>query len=174
MTEGALFNSVIRFFVLLVLQVFLLQQITWGFGEKDYLFVFIYPLFILLLPLRMLRPLVILSAFTFGLCIDLFYETLGLHAAACTFSAFMRGPILSFVRPKEGYNIKAHPTGQNLGWSWFSTYTAIFLGVHLVSFFAFQAFTFVYWKDVLFKSLFSFPVSYFAIMFAAFVFNPKY
>jgi len=150
-----------------------LQQITWGFGEKDVMFVQIYPLFMLLLPLRMPRPLVIGLSFALGLFIDLFYETLGIHAAAATFSAYLRAAVLQFVQPQEKYNLKAHPTVDYLGWSWFSRYSALFLFVHLFLFFSIQAFSFVYIGDIALKTVFSFVASYCAILFFMLVFNPK-
>lgn len=174
MNEGAILNSVVRFILLAILQIFLLKQISWGFGEKDYLFVFLYPLFIFLLPLQLPRTLLILFAFLMGLTIDLFYESLGLHAAAATFSGFIRPAVLRLVQPKEQYNIKAHPTADSLGWEWFVRYAAYGLFIHLGVFFCIQAFTFVYWDEILLKTLFSFPASLFAMLFTAFVFNPKY
>lgn len=174
MNERAILNSGIRFLLLLFLQIFLLRQISWGFGGKDYLFVFLYPIFTLLLPIRMLKIGVILLSFLLGLAIDLFYETLGMHAAAATFLGFVRPALLRFVQPQEGYNIKAHPTGDSLGWPWFTRYTAYGFLLHCLFFFSVQAFTFVYWDEILLKTLFSFPASYFALLFAAFVFNPKY
>lgn len=174
MNEGAILNSGVRFILLLVVQILLLRQISWGFAGKDYLFIFIYPLFTLLLPFRMLKTVVILLSFFMGLSIDLFYETLGIHAAAATFLGFVRPALLRFVQPQEQYNIKAHPTGDSLGWSWFARYTAYGLLLHLLVFFSVQVFTFVYWDEILLKTLFSFPASYFILLFTALVFNPKY
>lgn len=174
MNERAILNSGIRFVLLLFLQVFLLRQINWGFGGKDYLFVFLYPIFTLLLPIRMFKIVVLFLSFLMGLAIDLFYETLGMHAAAATFLGFVRPALLRFVQPAEQYNIKAHPTGSSLGWPWFARYTAYGLLLHLLFFFSVQTFTFVYWDEILLKTLFSFPVSYFILLFIAFVFNPKY
>lgn len=173
MNESGIVNSGVRFLVLGIIQIFLLKQISWGFGGKEFMFVFLYPLFILLLPIRLPRALIILSGFVFGLSIDLFYETLGLHAAACTFSAFARPMVLQFVQPREKYNIKATPTGHYLGWNWFARYLALFLLLHLLFFFSVQAFTLVYWWDILRKTFFTYIASYFAILFVAYVFNPK-
>ena len=173
MNESGIVNSGIRFLVLGILQVFLLKQISWGFGGKEFMFVFLYPLFIMLLPLRAPRILLIFISFFFGLSIDLFYETLGLHAAACTFSAFARPAILQFVQPQEKYNIKATPTGHYLGWTWFSRYLGLFLLFHLIFFFSVQAFTPAYWWDIIRKTFFTYIASYFTIMFIAYVFNPK-
>lgn len=173
MNESGILNSGVRFLVLGIIQVFLLKQISWGFGGKEFMYVFLYPLFILLLPLRLPRILIIFSSFVFGLTLDLFHETLGLHAAACTFSGFARPAVLQFVQPREKYNIKASPTGDYFGWDWFARYVALFLLLHLLFFFSVQAFTPAYWWDVLRKTFFTFISSYFTILFVAYVFNPK-
>lgn len=173
MNESGVVNSGVRFVLLLVLQVFLLKQISWGFGGKEYLFVFLYPLFIMLLPLRMYRPLIVLAGFAIGLSVDLFYETLGINAAAATLSAFLRPAVLYVNRPREGYNIKHHPTVNDLGWSWFLSYAASFLGMHLLILFSIQTFTLYFWDDILLKTLFSFIASYLATVLLILVFNPK-
>ena len=78
-----MFSVALRFVLLLTAQVFLFNQVAWGWSGREYLFVFVYPLFVALLPLRAPRPLVILLAFLLGISVDFFSETLGLHAGAC-------------------------------------------------------------------------------------------
>ncbi|MEL6273719.1 MAG: hypothetical protein AAFQ37_01525 [Bacteroidota bacterium] len=173
MNPNALVNSGIRFVVLAIVQAFLFKQITLGFGGGDVLFVFVYPIFILLLPLRMPRPMVIFTSFCLGLTIDLFYETLGMHAAAATFAAYVRAAILQFIQPQEKYNIKAHPTPNDLGWPWFIRYTGLLLFFHLLFFFSVQAFTPVYWWSIVIKTIFSFLASYLLVLLLILVFNPK-
>lgn len=173
MNESGTINSAFRFLSLLILQVFLLKQISWGFGGKEYLFIFLYPLFIMMLPLQMPRPLVVFAGFAIGLSVDLFYETLGINAAAATFSAFLRPMILHIVRPRDGYNIKAHPTVEDLGWNWFLKYTAWFLAIHLFLLFSIQSFTFYFWDDILLKTLFTFIISFLGTVLLVLIFNPK-
>ena len=78
--DKAATNSIIRFFLLWFLQVFILKQVIWGWDGVIYLQIFLYPLFILLLPLNTPRGLTILLAFVLGLAIDWLYESPGLHA----------------------------------------------------------------------------------------------
>lgn len=173
MNEKGIVNSGLRFVCLVALQIFLLKQISWGFGGKEYLFIFLYPLFIMLLPLQLYRNVVVILGFTVGLTVDLFYETLGVNAAAATLSAFLRPLILQFVRPQTGYNIKDNPTVTDLGWGWMLRYAALFLGVHLLLLFSFQAFTLYFWLDIVLKTVFTFAASYLATIFLVLVFNPK-
>ncbi|PHI21388.1 hypothetical protein CEQ90_03040 [Lewinellaceae bacterium SD302] len=173
MMNDSTINNGLRFFFLAVLQIFLLKQISWGFGGKEYLFIFLYPLFIMMLPIQMIRHLVVLAGFAIGFTVDLFYETLGINAAAATLSAFLRPLALRASSPREGYNIKHHPTVNDLGWSWYFRYAAWFLGIHLLLFFSIQAFTFYFWTDILLKTFFSFVASYALMALLVLIFNPK-
>jgi rod shape-determining protein MreD len=76
-----------RFIVLLLLQVLIVKNINLG----RYFIFFPYVLFILLLPFHTSKPIAMLIAFIYGLCVDLFYDTQGMHASACVFLAFCRG-----------------------------------------------------------------------------------
>ena len=79
------------FFVVCVLaQVLLFDNIPlWGFVQP-----YPYLLFILVLPTNITRPWLYVLAFLLGLTIDLFASTLCLHAAATTFMAFLRQPLI--------------------------------------------------------------------------------
>ena len=89
----AITNSTIRFFLLWVIQVFILKQVIWGWDGIVYLQVFLYPLFILLLPFNTPRSLTVFLGFVLGLAIDWLYESPGLHAGALVFTAYMRAVI---------------------------------------------------------------------------------
>lgn len=171
--EAGIINSIIRFILLLLLQVFLFKQITFGFGGVEYFVVFIYPIFIFLLPLRLPGPLIILASFLLGLLIDLFYDTLGLHAAAATFTAFIRPFVVKQIAPREGYSPKARPTKQELGDQWFFRYAAILMAGHLLFFYSMQAFTPVYLGAILLKTIASWVISMAFILVGIYALNPK-
>ncbi len=171
--ERGIVNSIIRFVILLLLQVFLFKQLAFGFGGTDYFVVFIYPLFILLLPLRITQPLVILLSFALGLLIDLFYATGGLHAAAATFTAWVRPFIVKQLAPREGYSPKAKPTKHDLGDGWFLRYAALMMAIHTFVFFSVQAFTPVYILSIIGKTIGSWLISMVFLLVSVYVFNPK-
>ncbi|MEM6770909.1 MAG: hypothetical protein AAF597_10020, partial [Bacteroidota bacterium] len=135
----------IRFFVLLFAQVFLFRQISLGFGGKEQLFVFVLPLFVALLPLRTPAPLVVIGGFAIGLGTDLFYETLGLHAAAGAFIGYARQFILNYLEPKDGYKVKASTDGRVLGRNWWMGYLFMILLGYCAFYFSIEAFSHVYW-----------------------------
>jgi len=169
----AINNSIIRFFVLWAVQVFVLRQITWGWGGETFLLFHLYPLFILLLPFNTPRVLVLFLGFILGLSVDWIYHTWGVHASALVFTAYMRDLVLSILTPREGYNIKNQPTKASLGDTWFFRYASIMLLLHLLFYFSVEAFTFIYFKTVLLKILFSWVGSMFVLLLSVYIVNPK-
>ncbi len=173
MTSAALVNSVLRFFGLLLAQIFVFNQVAWGWEGRDYLFIFIYPLFVAMLPLRSPRPVVILLGFLLGLSIDFFSETLGLHAGALAFTAYCRPLVLRMLQPRDGYNIKATPTINDMGSGWMFRYLGLMLLAHLLGFFLLQTFSVFFITDILIKTLLSLPASLVATGVLVLIFNPK-
>lgn len=171
--NSALTNNAVRFVLLWVLQVFILQQVYWGWGGVVYLQVFLYPLFLLLLPIATPRVLVILLGFLMGIAVDWLYESPGMHASALVFTAYMRGLVFRILEPREGYNIKSTPTKKSLGDAWFFQYAALMLAFHLFFYFAVEAFTLVYFSSIMLKTVFSWFASLFFMMVAVYLFNPE-
>ena len=173
MRGSSILANVIRFAVLLFLQVFLFRQVGLAFGETDYLSVLITPLFIALLPLRTPRPLVVVFGFLIGFGTDLFYETLGVHMSAAVFTGYVRQFILSAIAPRDGYKVKASPTGRDLGTQWWMRYAALMLLAYLLWYFSMEAFSPVFWRDILGKTLVSLPVSWVVGMVFVTLFRPR-
>ena len=169
----AITNSSIRFFLLWAVQVFVLKQVVWGWGGEIYLQAFLYPLFILLLPLRTPRSLVILLGFLLGIAVDWFYESPGMHAGALVFTGFARASILKALTPREGYGIKAHPTPESLGNVWFFRYAALLMLVHVFIYFSLEAFTFVLYKTIFLKLVLTWAASMFFLGVAMLTTNPE-
>lgn len=171
--NSTLTNSIVRFFVLWILQVFILQQVFWGWGGVVYLQVFLYPLFILLLPIATPRALVILLGFFLGIAVDWLYESPGMHASALVFTAYMRGLVFRILEPREGYAIKDTPTKKSLGDTWFFQYAALLLALHLFFYYSVEAFTYVYFSAIVLKTIFSWLASLFFVMVVVYLFNPE-
>ncbi len=62
------------------IQVLVFRQITVGWGYFNYVHVMVYPLFILLLPIRTPDPLLIFLGFLLGFAVDIFYTSFGVLA----------------------------------------------------------------------------------------------
>ncbi len=78
--------NVIRFFVLLLLQVLLFNHINF----LGYINPYVYLIFILLFPFTGNQTLLIFLSFLLGLSIDVFSDSGGVHAAASVLIAYLR------------------------------------------------------------------------------------
>ena len=81
-------RHIIRAILILIVQVLILKRMSagssWLWQHTD---LFIYPVIILLLPIRMARHYVILLGFAIGLIIDMFYDTVGREGPRIALSA---------------------------------------------------------------------------------------
>lgn len=168
------FRHIIRGILILIVQVLILKRVSagsqWLWQHGD---VFIYPLIILMLPLRMSRHYVTLLGFCVGLIIDMFYDTVGVHAFALTATAYARGLMLNFLEPRGGYTLSMSPTRHAMGINWLLIYTAILLFTHMFVFYVIEIFTFVYIGMILLKTLISFILSMITVTGYHLLFNPR-
>ena len=100
----------------------------------------IYVLFILSLPVRFPRSLLLLLAFAMGLIIDIFSNTLGIHAFATVFVAFMRNPVINiFTSIDEGNN--PTPSFHSFGVGAYVRYVITIVLLHHTTLFLLEAFS---------------------------------
>lgn len=165
-------RNIFRFIIIVLVQVVLLNRINIG-GSLNYFHFFLYPVFILYLPLKLQRFVIILLAFLLGITLDLFYNSPGVHASACLFTAFVRKYVLRLLEPIEGYNKEHDLSIYKMGIIWVASYTAILLLVHLIWYFSLEAFSFIYIKEITLSTIFSFITSYIVIILFLLIFNPK-
>src|SRR6185437_5008319 len=118
--------NLVRFIVLVFLQVFLLKNIAIYNLSTPYPYI----LFILLLPFETPNFLLFPLAFIIGITIDAFYDTPGLHAASCVLLAFVRVLFISITVQKEGFDNEPEPTLSIMGFRWFFTYIVILTLFH--------------------------------------------
>ncbi len=175
MNSSSIIVNLTRFIALLIMQVLVFQRITNGFATPgfNYINIFIYPVFIMLLPVRMPHVISIFVSFVFGLSVDWFYNSLGVHAGACVFTAFLRPYILGVLEPRGGYPLAGGPTQNALGTTWFLRFSAIALLFHLIVYFSIQYFSFVFFLDIVISTIVSFVFSMLFITMYQFLLNPK-
>jgi len=128
--------NLIRFILLVFIQVFLLKNITLYNLATPYLYI----LFILLLPFETPNILLFALAFITGLTIDAFYDTPGLHAAACVLLALVRILFISITVQKDGFDNEPEPTLSIMGFRWFLTYALVLTLFHHFFLFNLEAF----------------------------------
>lgn len=119
-------RNIIRFFLLVLVQVLIIKNIELG----RFINPFIYVLFIIVLPFETPKWLLLVSGFVLGVSIDMFYDTSGMHAAACVLMAYVRPGILKLFSPRDGYESGTQPTIQYLGVPWFLSYAGILVLLH--------------------------------------------
>lgn len=168
-----IFSHIRRFLFLLILQVIVLRWISFGWEGARYFHVILYPLFIILLPLRTHRIAMLILAFLLGILVDIFYDSPGVHASAIVFIAYIRPYVLSFLKPVEGYNLSFSPTMKRFGLPWFFWYASIMMIAHLFFYFSMEAFTFAYIGSILLKTVLSYLISMGFVMFFMFIVNPE-
>ena len=131
-------RNMVRFIVLVLLQVFIISNIE----ISGFIVPYFYILFVLLLPFETPGWLLLLSAFALGLTVDLFANTPGMHAAATVFMAFLRPYILEMSAPRDGYETGTFPRIHYYGFQWFLRYTVILVLAHHFFLFYIEVFRF--------------------------------
>ena len=127
-----------RFVFLVLLQVLILNNIQ----LSGYINPYLYILFILMLPFEIPRTVVLFLCFCLGLVIDMFSNTVGMHASACVFLGFCRPFVTLYIAPRGGYEFGAAPTIKDLGLGWYITYAGILVFLHHLFLFYIEMFRF--------------------------------
>ncbi len=162
-------RNIWRFVILVILQIVIFNNIQFS----GYINPYIYVLFILLLPFETPKWLLILSSFLLGLSIDIFSNTLGMHAAACVFMAFMRPHVLQYISPREGYEASSLPRISYYGFNWFIKYSITLILAHHIFLFYIEVFTFSGYFFTLSRALLSSLFSIILIVFSQYVIYRK-
>ena len=118
--------QIISFFIYLFYQVLILKNIV----LFDTAFCFLYVAYLFFLPVES-NPLFLMAAgFVMGFAIDVFYDSLGLHAFACVFVMYVRNYWLSLITPQGGYDSNDTPSISAHGIQWFLVYTIPLVFMH--------------------------------------------
>lgn len=147
-----LLRNIIRFVLLLLLQVFVLNNIL----LHQLVGLNLYMLFVLLLPFNLPRPALMLMALLMGLGMDMFMNTMGMHAAACVFIAYLRPFIINVLSPQGGFETtQKTPSMTSMGVSQFLTYIGILVFLHNLVYFPLEVFSFTSFFYLLLKIVLS-------------------
>ena len=133
-----LVKNILRYLGLILLQVLVIRYIPLG----SYFIPLPYVMVILMLPFETPNIVTLFASFFLGLILDVFYDTQGMHAAACVLMGFSRVFMLKLIAPREGYDVVTKPTVQHMGITWFVSYSFILILVHHLMFFYIEAFSF--------------------------------
>lgn len=166
--------NIIRFIIIILAQVLIFKRIAFTTEGLGFVHFIVYPVTILLLPLRTPKGVLLVLGLITGLFIDIFYDSIGVHASALVFTAYIRNLVIAALEPFEGYNQNDVPGIRSLGFGWFVSYLSICMFLHLFFYFSVEAFSFVFILDILLNSVFSFFVSVITILLWQLIFKFKY
>lgn len=172
MNKIVVVNSV-RFVVLILFQVLILKGINLNSGNFHYFHFIVYPVAILLLPIDLHRVYVLLLAFIMGICVDMFYNSPGLHAGAAVFMAYLRPYVLKWLEPRGGYSVN-YPGLGNMEFTWILMYMGILMFAFMSFYFTMEAFSMVYFTKIILNTIFSFIVSIAVILLYQIIARTKY
>jgi hypothetical protein len=154
----------ISFFIYLFYQVLILKNIV----LFDTAFCFLYVAYLFFLPVESNPVFLMAAGFIMGAAIDVFYDSLGLHAFACVFVMYVRNYWLSLITPQGGYDSNDTPSIVAHGMQWFLVYTVPMVFIHHALLFYLEAggfgmFWFTLWKvftSTIFTTLVTLIVQY--------------
>ena len=169
MSNRTYISVILSFFLHVLFQVLILKNLI----LFDMAFCFVYVAFILLLPLEIGPLALMLIAFTMGFTVDVFYDSLGINAAASVFIAFLRPYWLNIVTPRGGYEEIVIPNLKTMDFGWFFTYSLPLIFIHHILLFYIEAGGFDLFLFTLSKVLFSTILTFFVIILSQYLFYKK-
>lgn len=125
------FLHLFRFIVFLGLQILLLRNLV----LFNTAFCYLYIGFLLFLPIQMPKVVLLLLAFTCGITVDIFYDTIGINAAASVLLAYLRPYVLLVLTPRDDYDKNDTVNVHVMGWTWFSVYSLFLIFMHHLALF---------------------------------------
>lgn len=137
----------------------------------------LFPVLILLLPIRVNYYVMMLYAVVIGIVLDIFSNTPGMHAAALVLLAFLRPRLLRlFFQQDEKKLGWARPTMYRLGFMPFLFYICFSIAIHHLFYFLLQEWSLVNILYTLYKTIVSGILSVLMILIGQFIFysRPKF
>jgi len=141
--------SIISFLVYLFYQVLILQNVVLFHTA----FCFLYVAYLLSLPVETNSLTLMGIGFVMGFLVDMFYESIGLHAFSCVLIMYVRNYWLASVTPQGGYDSNSNPSLVLGGLQWFLIYATPLVFLHHAFLFyleagGFDMFWFTLWKVI--------------------------
>jgi len=143
--------QIVTFIVYVAFQVLFIRNLV----LFDTAFCFVYVAFLLLIPFETGPLILMVLAFLTGTFIDIFYDSLGIHSAACVLLAFIRPYWINLLTPRGGYEQGSQLSLKAMGLEWFSTYGFSLIFLHHLALFFLEAGGFQWFFFTLSKAFFS-------------------
>ncbi len=168
---SSLVKNIVRFMLFILVQVYVLDKIHLHRMVTPYL----YFLFILWLPFKINRTLLMLIAVALGFTLDSFRHHPGFHTAACVLIAYIRPFLINILIPQEGSESNyEEPSFQSMGgFLPYLIYTGILSLLHNGWLFFLEAWQFGDPWYFIFKTIFSTAISLLLILITELIFSRK-
>lgn len=144
-------NDIVRFIVLILVQVLILNNIYLG----GYINPYLYVMFILQLSFDIAPWIILFIAFGMGLTIDMFSNTVGLHTSALVLIAFLRPYFINLMVPKDDFNKFPEPSIRGMGFARFAYYAFFLTTIHHLVLFYLWKFSFSNFFGTFFRAFMS-------------------
>ena len=168
---SSLVKNIIRFFLFIMVQVYILNQIP---PLHQLVTPYLYFLFILWLPFRMGRRTLMILAFALGFVLDSFTKTYGLHSGPCVLIAYLRPFLINMLITRDGAELNYNePSVESMGFTPYFTYVTILTFVHHTLLFFLEALQVGGYFYFIVKALFSTAVSLVLILLTELLFSRK-
>lgn len=169
MKQQSIFQFLFYMVFFFFLQLFLLRNVV----LFDLAFCFVYVGAILLIPIELPQVLALIFAFIAGFFIDVFYDTIGIHMAACVLIAYIRPYVVNFLTPRGGYDANSEVSIAYMGFQWFVSYALVMVFVHHFVLFAIESWGFGLIFRMLGKTILSTLFTVFVIVLFQYLFSPS-
>ena len=166
-----LVKNIIRFTFFILFQVYVLDKIHLHQMLTPYL----YFLFILWLPFKMNRTLLMLIAFVLGFTMDSFRHHPGFHTAACILIAYVRPFLINLLIPQQGAETNyEEPSFKSMGGPLpYLIYTGVLCLLHNAWLFFLEAWQFGDAWYFIIKTILSTAISLLLILITELIFTRK-
>jgi rod shape-determining protein MreD len=162
-------QNIVRFILLVLVQVLILNNLNLG----GFLNPYVYILFILLLPVDISKSQLLLLSFILGLTIDFFGNTMGLHAAASVLVAFSRPGVSNLFFSNLEFNAGEELNLRRLKFSGFFKYVLVLVFIHNFTLFMLEIFSFNNFLFTLYRIMLNTLLSVLLIFITMFLFSKK-
>lgn len=163
----------IKYISIFILAIFLQVLIFDNIYLGGHAHIFFYIVFILVLPIEINRYLLMILGFSLGIFIDIFNNTIGIHAFATVSISFLRPYILQIYAPRDGYEPGDKPRISNFGYGWFLKYALTLVLIHNLIFYTLEVFRFYLFFQTLSKAVLSCIISLIIITLSQMLFIKK-
>lgn len=157
-------KEILQFSVLFVLLILIQVLICNHIALFNVAFPIVFIYFIIRLPISMNSSILLTIAFVNGLIIDIFSDTLGVNALACTVLASLKKPVYYAYIERDDYTKTLIPSVSTLGFPAFSKFLISMIVIYSLMVFSIEYFNFANVKDIVIISAASSAITFITLL----------